>query len=202
MGYYVRLLSPDDTVPTVEALRSGLKENGRSESITIEVGGPDDWTQLTLAHADGSAIANIERNPVVPGELGAEEIREFVDEMEDAEPESAARWLEAYLPRVKCVYAFQILHGAHTGDGWGAIDVVRTTIRGIAGGIIQADGEGFSNEDGCHILWQFSDSVRGLWTMAVLEDGEWITFRMDLGNRTHRKAFRRGEVPAGIARVR
>src|SRR5687768_10053222 len=103
MGHYVRLLSPGDAIPTVDALRSALTENGRSETIAVEGGSPEDWTQLVLAHADGSEIAAIERNPVAPGQLGADEIREFLDEIEESKPESAARWLAEYLPRVKCI---------------------------------------------------------------------------------------------------
>src|SRR5690349_19293520 len=57
---------------------------------------------------------------------------------------------------LSCIYAFQILSGAASGDGWGAIDIVRTAIKKVVGGIIQADREGFSNEDENHILWQFS----------------------------------------------
>jgi hypothetical protein len=34
--------------------------------------------------------------------------------------------------------------------------------------------------------------------MGVLRDGEWVHFQMDLGNRKHRAAFRRGEVPEGV----
>jgi hypothetical protein len=48
MGYYIRLLSPGDAVPTVETLRSALKENGRSETLAVEAGSPQDWTQLIL----------------------------------------------------------------------------------------------------------------------------------------------------------
>jgi hypothetical protein len=76
---------------------------------------------------------------------------------------------------------------------------VRGAIQESAGGIVQADGEGFSNEEGFHVLWQFSDGVKGPWWMAVLRDGEWITFQMQLGNRKHREAFLRGEIPAGVA---
>jgi hypothetical protein len=34
--------------------------------------------------------------------------------------------------------------------------------------------------------------------MAVLRDGKWIRFQMDLGNRKHRKAFLAGKVPDGV----
>jgi len=183
-------------------LRSALKENGRSETIALENGTADNWSQLILAHPDGSEIAAIERNPVVPGGLGAQEIEEFLNQVEQSQPKSASRWLKAYLPRVRCIYAFQILNGARIGDGWGALEVVRKSIKSVAGGIIQGDGEGFSNEDGYHILWQLSDSAKGIWWMAVLKDGQWVTFQMDLGNREHRAAFQRGEIPAGIKAAR
>jgi hypothetical protein len=202
MGHYVRLLSPGDGIPSVDALRSALKQHGRSETIAIDAGKPQDWTQLLLAHADGSEIAAIERNAVLPGELGAEEIEEFLDEINRAKPESAVRWLRAYLPRVKCIYAFQILSGARTKDGWGSIDVIRRRIKSSAGGITQADWEGFSNEDDYHILWQFFDYVEGQRWMAVLEGDVWVPFQMDLGDRKHRAAFLRGEIPTGVAPAR
>ena len=66
------------------------------------------------------------------------------------------------------------------------------------GGIIQADYEGFTEETGHQILWQFSNSVQGPWWMAVLRDGEWVRFQMELGNRKHRAAFLKGEVPDGV----
>ena len=154
---------------------------------------------MLVAHADETPIASIERNVVRPGELGADEVAEFLDEIEGCKPDSAANWLRDYLAGVQYIYALQILSGAEMDDGWSAICAVRDAIRGVVGGISQADGEGFSNEDGYHILWQFSDAVEGLWWMAVLRDGEWVTFQMELGNRKHREAFFRGEIPAGVA---
>jgi hypothetical protein len=66
------------------------------------------------------------------------------------------------------------------------------------GGILQADGEGFSNEDGYLILWQFADTVDGDWNMAVLDkDGSWIRFQMNLGDPEQRAAFLKGRVPEG-----
>jgi hypothetical protein len=75
---------------------------------------------------------------------------------------------------------------------------VKDSIHAQVGGIIQADHEGFTEERGFQILWQFSDSVTGPWWMAVLRDGKWIRFQMDLGNRKHRKAFLAGKVPDGV----
>jgi hypothetical protein len=37
--------------------------------------------------------------------------------------------------------------------------------------------------------------------MAVLQDGTWHHFKMDLGDPDHRAAFLRGEVPPDVASV-
>jgi hypothetical protein len=82
------------------------------------------------------------------------------------------------------------------------VSSVKTAIWKKIGGILQADNEGFSNEDGYHILWQFDDDVAGEWNMAVKTFlGNWTTFSMDLGNPEHRKAFKSGKVPATASRL-
>ena len=68
--------------------------------------------------------------------------------------------------------------------------------------ILQADNEGFTNEEGFHIVWQFSDSVSGPWNMGILQDGTWYHFKMDLGDPDHRAAFLNGEVPEDLTAVR
>ena len=198
MGYYIRLLSPYDALPAYLQLIERLSSFD-SVTLTVEDGEEGDWKQLLVAHVDGTPIASVERNLVRAGELGEEEIAEFLEEIEGCEPASAVAWLRDYLANVKCIYAFQILSGTETNDGWSAVYAVRSAIQESAGGIMQADGEGFSNEEGFHILWQFSDTAEGPWWMAVRRGGEWVTFQMQLGNRRHREAFFRGEVPAGIA---
>lgn len=116
---------------------------------------------LTLRHKSGQEIAVIERNPVSEGELGADELQEFLDEVPHHKPDSAAAWLQKYLPTVKVIYAFQLLGGTDVDDGWTPLHRLYQAIWSHAGGILQADGEGFSNEEGYTILWQFAESVTG-----------------------------------------
>ncbi len=79
---------------------------------------------------------------------------------------------------------------------------IKSTIWNKIGGILQADDEGFSNEDGYHILWQFADDVTGDWSCAVLnEKGEWERFVMDLGDKAQRKDFQEGKVPQKAKRI-
>jgi hypothetical protein len=58
---------------------------------------------------------------------------------------------------VKVIYAFQLLNGTDVEDGWARLHSLYNAVWEHAGGILQSDGEGFSNEEGYTILWQFSD---------------------------------------------
>jgi len=202
MAYYVRVLAESDAVVPAGKLRARLRRESIDAVLEVADGSDDEWVVLELRHGDGDHIAVIERNPVRPGELGADEIAEFIEEVADLQPTSAARWLAQYLTTVKAIYAFQILSGVDDGDGWKAVQAMKGELWGRLGGIFQADREGFSNTDGYHILWQFPDDVRGSWNMAVLEpDGAWTPFEMDLGNPLHRAAFRAGQVPETARRL-
>jgi len=167
--------------------------------LSLEAGDASDWTQLVLRHKQGSDIALIERDLVAPGSLGEEEIAEFVDDVKDEKPESAARWLAEFFPRVKVIYALQLLSGTDVADGWVGVHAVQRQIWGTSGGILQQDMEGFSNENGHHILWQFDRDHDSDWTMAVLdEQGSWQAFQMNLNNQEHKRAFLEGRIPEGV----
>jgi len=196
MAYYVRVLAESDAVVPAGKFRARLRRESIDAVLQVTEGSDDNWVALQLQHGDGDDIAVIERNLVDPGELGADEIAEFIEEVADLQPTSAARWLAHYLPTVKAIYAFQLLSGVDDGDGWKAVQAMKGELWGRLGGIFQADGEGFSNTDGYHIVWQFPDDVSGSWNMAVLEgDGTWTPFEMDLGNPLHREMFMAGLVP-------
>jgi hypothetical protein len=196
MGFYTRVLSCRATPPTFSELSEVLRDCFPSAVLSLESGEDDNWTELLLVHADGTAIAEVERCAVVAGSLGRDEINEFIDELEGSKPASAAEWLRAYLPRVATVYAFRHLSGTHEQNGDAALSAVREHVWSKGEAIFQADGEGFSNEDGYHILWQFADDAAGKWNMAVLVGGSWVSFEMDLANPRHRQAFLEGRVPA------
>ena len=204
MGYYTRVLSRRADCPTLEELRAPLRVVYPDVKLTTdqpqsqsESKAPE-WADLVLRHDDGLEIAAIERNMVEPGSLGAEEIAEFIDAIADGEPASAASWLTSYLPHVRAIYAFQHLAGTRERRGDEALQAVSDAIWARGEAILQGDGEGFTNDSGDHILWQFSDDVSGPWWMAVLRDGAWVRFQMELGDARQREAFRAGRVPDGV----
>jgi hypothetical protein len=193
MGYFIRVLGTSlDDVPLAD-LRIA------ADPALIETSDEDaPWQQVVLKHHDGAEIAVIERNPVVEGELGAEELQEFLEEVPLYDPQSSVEWLRQYLPSVKVIYAFQLLSGTDINDGWTPLHRVYSAVWRIAGGILQADGEGFSNEDGYTILWQFSDSAKGAWNVGLLTGDRWTHFELDLGSCAHREAFKNGQIPEGV----
>lgn len=201
MGYYTRVLSKDEEFPSFEELAQMIRADHPEFRLTVEEGSEEEWDVLLLAGLDEVEVTLIERNPVSDGSMGQDEIADFLEDLRDCKPNSGLQWLENYLTEVKTVYAFQHLQGAETVDGGNALHALRTMLWERGDAIIQADGEGFTNEDGYHIVWQFSDSVSGPWNMGVLQDGVWHHFTMDLGDPVHRAAFLKGAVPGDLTAV-
>ncbi|MGA2832667.1 MAG: hypothetical protein ABSE55_06305 [Terracidiphilus sp.] len=201
MAYYTRVLSKDEEFPSFEELEQLIQEGHPEHKLTIEEGSEEEWETLLLSSADDVEVALIERNPVSVGSIGQDEVAEFIEELQGCKPETGVQWLAEYLAEVKTVYAFQHLQGAETEEGGNALHALRSALWERGEAIIQADNEGFTNEDGYHIVWQFSDSVSGPWNMGVLQDGVWYHFTMDLGDSDHRLAFFNGEVPSDLTAV-
>ncbi|MGD0799888.1 MAG: hypothetical protein ABR906_01085 [Terracidiphilus sp.] len=202
MGYFTRVLSKDEEFPSFEELALLIRAEHPDFKLAVEEGSEEEWDSLLLASVDEVEVALIERNLVTIDSLGQDEIAELIDELKDCRPESGVRWLEEYLAEVKTIYTFQHLQGADLEEGGNALHALRSALWERGDAIIQADGEGFTNEDGFHIVWQFSDSVSGPWNMGVLQDDTWHHFKMDLGDPDHREAFLRGEVPADLSIIR
>lgn len=195
MPYYTRVLSKDEEFPTLDELAQFIRDGHPYFRLTLESGEEENWESLLLSSNDEVEVAVLERNPVFVGSLGQDEAAEFIDDIQDCKPRSGVQWLEDYLDSVKTVYSFQHLQGAETVGGGNALHALRSKLWERGDAILQADGEGFTNEEGYHIVWQFSDSVSGPWKMAVLQDGVWRQFSMDLGDPDHRAAFMKGMVP-------
>jgi len=196
MSYYTRVLTQNPNPVTVEKLIAAAKSAGFDVKIEADTQ-LGDWTELTVFSMNSQAIVAIERNLVSEGTLGEGELDEFKDELAQVQPQSSAEWLRDFFEEVRCIYAFQHLQGANSDEGFAVLQAIRNAIWGAGESIIQADGEGFSNADGYHITWQFSDTVKGKWWMGLLVDDQWTHFEMDLGNKKHRDSFKNGKVPPG-----
>jgi hypothetical protein len=195
MSYYTRVLSKDEEFPSFDELAQFVRTEHPRFKLTLEEGTEEEWQSLLLSGNDDVEVAVIERNPVSEGSVGEDDVAEFIEDTQDAKPESGVAWLHEYLASVKTIYAFQHLQGNEFEEGSSALHALRTKLWERGDAILQADSEGFTNEEGYHIVWQFSDSVSGPWNMGVLQDGVWRHFSMDLGDPDHRAAFLEGSVP-------
>lgn len=197
MSYYTRILTPSAARVPIAELQAALKAAKVQARLEIEDGSAEEWKQLVVADRDGSVLT-IERNDVSDEGVGHDEIQEFLEEIPNYGPASAVKWLQGYLPTIQTVYAFQHLDGMNKASGRRIFDVLQTALWSKLGGIFQADNEGFSNEQGYHILWQFDERVNGIWSMAILDEvGRWHQFQMELSNLEQRKVFKQGQVPSG-----
>ena len=201
MEYYTRVLSKDEEFPTFDELADIIRAEHPHCKLTIEEGDEEEWETLLISGDDEVEIALLERNPVADGSVGQDEIADFLEDLKECKPESGVAWLDNYLASVKTIYAFQHLQGADSEEGSAALHGLRSALWERGNSIIQADLEGFTNEEGFHIVWQFSDTVSGAWNMGVLKDGNWHHFKMDLGDPDHRAAFMAGEVPSDVTSV-
>jgi len=157
---------------------------------------------LEVRAENGAKLAQIERNRVVPGKLAQAELDEFREIIRAHQPLSAVQWLDKYFGRITVVYAFRVLGAALLEDNFEIVSALKTAIWGRTGGLLQNDEEGFSNDNGDHILWQFPEEVSGDKYCAVLDGGgSWQRFRMDLGDHFQRMAFWAGEVPQMAVRL-
>jgi hypothetical protein len=215
MGYYIRLLTPSTAVPSIAELQEALIDLGYDGiTFAVEETGEDDsdaWSFLRVYGDGGIPLCDISRDLLGAGDMVAEELNDFREELKEAKPKSAVRWLKERLDETKAIYALQVLVAApdedepEDEDEFAAAsipNVLLALFQGYLGGIIQGDGEGFSNEEGALVVSQFAEDDEGEWTAAVLNaDGSWTTFLLDLGDAAHRAAFEEGRVPAGATIV-
>lgn len=203
MSYYTRILGTSDPDIHIDELIDSLNDAGLSAKFSrAELESPGNWTVLLVANDAGEHLMQIDRNPIVEGELGYEELDEFRESIGEYKPESAARWLLSFFDRVKVIYAFQLFDAAFENDNFAIISAIREIIWNRTRGIFQSDTEGFTNEEGYAILWQFSDDAKGAWNMAVHDsDGQWIRFTMELGSKKQREEFWQGKVPKDATKL-
>lgn len=203
MSYYIRVLGTKDPDIHLDEILDALEEEGLKAKFGVtDDEKPEKWTSIEVLNDKEEVLTEIERNPVKAGDFGKEELDEFRETILDFKPASAAGWLKQFFDKVKVIYAFQLLDAALEPENYPVVTTVQSLIWQKVQGILQADDEGFSNEEGYHILWQFGEDADGPWNCAVLNaKGEWENFTMELSDKAQQEDFLNGKVPAGATRV-
>ncbi len=203
MGNYIRVLGISDKNIHIDDILKNLINDGLTAKFELDqTESADNWTIIGVANTDENELMQIERNPIIEGEVGYDELQEFKEIIEDYKPTSAVKWLQEYFDTIKVIYAFQLFNAAMDDNNFPIVSSIKTTIWNKVGGLLQADDEGFSNDEGYHILWQFADDVKGEWNMATIDAlGNWTNFTIDLGDKKQREEFWKGKVPKNATKI-
>lgn len=192
MTYDIRLFAKASIAVSVLELQSLF------EDCRLEVLDGDDarWTQLLVSAPRGEEICLVERADA--GRM-TREIEWLREELADCRPRSAAAWTRNYLAASRQLYGCRYLSFGLAREFASVSSRVMWGLQEIGGGgIVHAEGQGFSNEDGYQITWGFSDRARGTRQMAVLDEaGRWQSFEIDLGDARQRDGFKAGLRPVG-----
>lgn len=198
MGDYLRLLTVTDRPIALADIQRAAAAGVASVWSVDHPGTLGNYLAIGPNPNDTTVLwATVERNPVGPNTLGAEEVAEFIDSLESGGPPSANRWLADYLESTRAIYAIRIYPDTmgDNPDALQAVYAVRSALREAVGGIGQWDGLGFTNADD-HLIWCHASSPpHGRTIAAVLDEstGTWVSFEIDLDDPDALAGFLRGE---------
>lgn len=95
MGYYIRILGTQDPNISVGEVSAAIDEEKLKANLSIDhIASPENWSVLLISNEQGVDLAQVERNPVIDGELGKDELEEFREGIVECKPRSAAVWLD------------------------------------------------------------------------------------------------------------
>lgn len=170
-----------------------------AEIESDEEEGSGTWSQIALYLDNGDPVAEIDRFERGEEEFDdyiADAVRALLDDKEPVMPHSAVRWLCQYMHSVQVVFNFKPHQAFYDEKGWAIFNEVWTNLKKLEPGIVHVQGEGFTNEAGAQITWEFPNGTVGEWKMAVLDEhNNWIDFKMDLANLEQCQAFQAGKLP-------
>jgi hypothetical protein len=189
MNYKVRLLTASGEVIPFSHIKPLAKQK-------LVAGTDQLWEKIEIYSTGDTLLSILERESVNPGSVGEATLKELGRKIQDKYPVNARQWLKNYFTTVKAIYTFNIFPDRMTKNTWRILGGIQNFLKESLNGIIQADNEGFYNEDGDYILWQMYDGATGSIPAANLnEKGEWISFSLKLDDRKALDLYKQGIVP-------
>jgi hypothetical protein len=166
MGYYVRAFCTGPQAPELAAIQRWLQERGSAaildepthavEAARTGVSNPSilalntsEWKQVAVAYKPGRLpiLAECNRDDGTVVSLLRQEIEEFKELIEDATPDEAKQRVLRHLEASKFIIACQLPTSDIDKDGYDANSEFLAFFTKHCGGMIQADGEGFYDDD-------------------------------------------------------
>jgi hypothetical protein len=204
--FHMLFFALKDTAVSVDNIVDWLQDaqvDGEIESEEEEY--PGSWTNMTLYLVTGQPVVEIEKFSHDEGTLTEkiqETVRQLLDHENHVKPASAVKWLCQFMKRVKVIYEFRPMQAINSDAGWEIFNEVWMNLRHTETGIVHLDGEGFTNEEGCQITWEYPGEESGELKVAVLNEKgeEWIEYIIDLANQEQKELFMAGKAPDNTER--
>ena len=149
MGYYMRVFCTSETIPTLAEVESEVKKvvaGARFETDDSRHEVPWEGFEYHYNPSNQPILVELNVNDA-PDSMAAEEIEEFIGEMEDVDDGPDKAQVTAHLGQTRFVICCQLL-GDITEEGFEANDALFEFFVQKYGGMIQADGEGFYGAEG------------------------------------------------------
>jgi hypothetical protein len=190
MGYCVRFLTASEKVLPFQDVREQVA------TAKLVSGQDSAWDKIEISLPDGTLISVLERYPLSSEGQAQNEMALVKESLPGSYPLNAREWLKNYLFSTRVIYNFRLQAENITSRDWPLLGRIQNLLKDTLGGIIQADNEGFYNEEGNYILWQMYEGATGTIPAATLDEkGEWIPYQLRLGDARAIDRFKQGLLP-------
>ncbi len=151
MGYYIRVLSPMESAPTLREICDCLSNNKLKFSINYSNNSKElnnkKWKQILFQYDPKNIPIILDRDVISESKnIVTDEINEFLDKINELGFSLNKGKIKKMLQVTKQIFALQIPTTDITGnnwEGWKLTDAIVKYLVENTNGFVQADGEGF-----------------------------------------------------------
>lgn len=195
MPFFIRLFSKENRILSREILFNAIADNDSFKDVSIEKEETNTHNQF-LVKKNGLELAVIIEMWPTRKKADAFKLAKITNSISHKKPLTSGKWIKKYLKKTELIYEFIPLLNLDSLEGWELFSLLYQEAWVNLRGIFQIKDEGFTNESGDIILWDFPITSTGQRIVAVKSfTGRWKTFAMNLESTKERQDFFKGKVP-------
>ncbi|MDY0132009.1 MAG: hypothetical protein RBR53_05000 [Desulforegulaceae bacterium] len=195
MSYLTRLFCPGKKRISAQALKKGIANEPLGKLLNFEDEKTNTNNQIIIRKKNLELLIIIE---LLPQENQEDKLKlkNIIEYSKTKLPGKNMKWVKKYISKSKYIYEFIPLFDFRTEKDFEILTLIQREAWVYSRGIFQFFGEGFTNESGDLVLWDYPFSITGK-RFAAIKDftKRWKTFEMTLESLSQRKYFFKGKVP-------
>ncbi len=195
MSFFIRLFSKKEKKISADIFNNIYNENIFFKIYTFHLEKLNTHNQILIKKKQKDIAVIIELLPK-KSKLDNYKLKKITADIQNKKPDVSSRWVKKYLEKTKVVYEFILTDNLNSDNDMELLSNTYMETWVFNRGIFQIKNEGFTNESGDLILWDYPFSAAGKRLAAIKSfTGRWKTFEMDLESPMQRKLFLKGKVP-------